>query len=151
MIEFSTLRKALTGKKILVDTNIIIYLIDSTPPYAAVTRQLFEMIEKGDMRAVFSIISVAEVMQGLIKRGDPRNAGEVKNYLLHFPNTVCQDITPEVLEAVGIDHRIGWPRLRTVDSLIIASGLVNEVEKFVSNDAHFRSAIPGGLFFSFDN
>jgi predicted nucleic acid-binding protein len=151
MVEFPTLKKALMGKKILVDTNIIIYLIDATPPYAALARQLFEMIEKGDLRAVFSIISVAEVMQGLIKRGDPRNAGEIKNYLLHFPNTVSQDITPEVLEAIGDDPRIGWPRLRTIDSLIIASGLVNEVEKFVSNDAHFRSAIPGGLFFSFDN
>jgi hypothetical protein len=31
--------------------------------------------------------------------------------------------------------------------LIIASGLVSGVEKIVSNEAHFRSAISGGLFF----
>jgi len=150
MIEPQTLKKALAGKKILVDTNIIIYLTDATPPYANWSRQLFELIERGDIFAVFSIISIAEVIQGLIKKGDHRNAGEIKNYLLNFPNTECQSVTPEVLEQIGNDHRIHWSRLRTIDSLIIASGLVNGVEKIVSNDTHFRSAISGGLLFSFN-
>ncbi len=150
MIELQTLKKALAGKKILVDTNIIIYLTDATPPYAGLSRQLFEMIERGDLSAVFSIISIAEVMQGLIKKGDYPNADEIKTYLLNFPNTACQDITPEVLDLIGNDHRIDWSRLRTIDSLIIASGLVNGVENIVSQDAHFRAAISGGLFFSLD-
>ncbi len=150
MVEPQTLKKALAGKKILVDTNIIIYLTDATPPYASLSRQLFELIERGDIFAVFSIISIAEVMQGLIKKGDHRNAGEIKTYLLNFPHTECQNVTPEVLEQIGDDHRIHWSRLRTIDSLIIASGLVNGVEKIVSNDVHFRSAISGGLFFPFN-
>lgn len=58
-------------------------------------------------------------------------------------------ITTDVLEKVGTDQRINWGRLRTIDSLIIASGLVNEVERIVSNDTHFRSPIPGGLLLSF--
>ncbi len=150
MIEPQTLKKTLARKRILVDTNIIIYLTDATPPYASLSRQLFEMIERGEIFAVFSIISIAEVMQGLIKKGDHNSAGEIKTYLLNFPNTACQDITPEVLEKIGNDNRIHWSRLRTIDSLIIASGLVNGVEKIVSNDAHFRGAISGGLFFPFN-
>jgi predicted nucleic acid-binding protein len=150
MIEPQTLKKALAGKRILIDTNIIIYLTDATPPYATLARQLFAMIEKGEIFAVFSIISIAEVMQGLIKMGDSRAAGEIKTFLLNFPNTECQDITPAVLEKIGKDPRVQWPRLRTVDSLIIASGLVQDVQKIVSHDAHFHSALSGELFFCFD-
>ena len=150
MIEPPTLGKALAGKRILIDTNIIIYLTDATPPYATLARQLFAMIEKGEVFAVFSIISIAEVMQGLIKKGDPQTAGEIKTFLLNFPNTECQDITPAVLATMGNDPRIQWPRLRTVDSLIIASGLVHGVQKIVSHDAHFQSAVSRELFFSFD-
>jgi predicted nucleic acid-binding protein len=150
MIEPPILRKALAGKRILIDTNIIIYLTDATPLYATLARQLFAMIEKGQISAVFSIISIAEVMQGLIKKGESRTAGEIKTFLLNFPNTECQDITPAVLATMGNDPRIQWARLRTVDSLIIASGLIHGVQKIVSQDAHFQSAVSRELIFSFD-
>ena len=150
MIEPPILRKALAGKRVLIDTNIIIYLTDATPPYASLARQLFAMIEKGEVSAVFSILSIAEVVQGLIRKGELRTAGEIKTFLLNFPNTECQNITPAVLERIGNDPRIQWPRLRTVDSLIIASGLSNGVQKIISQHAHFQSAVSRELFFSFD-
>jgi len=40
--------------------------------------------------------------------------------------------------------------LRTTDSLIIASGLENGVDLFISNDAHFKKAIPDGMSVSLD-
>jgi predicted nucleic acid-binding protein len=150
MIQAQMIKKILAGKKILVDTNVIIYLTDAIPLYANLSRQLFEMIEGGDISAVFSIASIAEVMQGLIKKGDSQTAAEIKTYLLNFPNALCQDITPDVLEKIGNDRRVQWSRLRTIDSLIVASGLVNGVGKIVSNDSHFRAAISEELFFSFD-
>lgn len=149
MIQAQMIKKALAGKKILVDTNVIIYLTDAIAPYDNLSRQLFQMIEGGDISGVFSITSIAEVMQGLIKKGDSQTAAEIRTYLLNFPNAVCQDITPDVLERIGNDRRVQWSRLRTIDSLIVASGLINAVEKIVSNDAHFRAAISEELFFSF--
>jgi len=38
----------------------------------------------GDASAVLSIVSVAEVMQGPIKKGHHQNAQDVKSYLLNF-------------------------------------------------------------------
>ena len=55
-----------------------------------------------------------------------------------------------VLERVGRDRTIEWKGLRTIDSLIIASGLVNGVDLFVSNDRHVRKAIPKPMMLSFD-
>jgi predicted nucleic acid-binding protein len=147
----SALKKALSGKKILVDTNIIIYLTDVVQPFSELSRLIFQMIEKGDAFAVFSVVSIAEVMQGPLRRGLVENAMEAKTYLLNFPNSTCQDVTAEVIDNIGRDQRVGWSKLRTIDALIIASGLVNEVEQVVSNDAHFQSALPEDILLSFSH
>jgi predicted nucleic acid-binding protein len=144
----SALKRVLSGKRILVDSNIIIYLTDSIEPFAPAARLIFQMIEKGDVSAVFSIISIAEVMQGPLRRGLIQNAMDAKTYLLNFPNSTCQAITPQVIDEIGKDERIEWAKLRTIDALIIASGLVSEVELMVSNDAHFQSAIPENMLLS---
>jgi len=146
----SKLKKAVYGKKVLVDTNIIIYLTDAVPPYQDLSRFLFEMIEKGEVRAVVSIVSIAEVMQGPLKKGFVTNAMKVKDYLINFPNISCQEITGEVLEKIGADNRIKWSNLRTVDSLIVASGLINKVNQIISNGHHFNRAIPGELLTRFN-
>ena len=148
-VPVSMVRKALSGKRVLVDSNVIIYLTDAIKPYEELSRYLFQMIEKGDIYALFSIVSVAEVMLGPLKKGLVQNAMDVKTYLLNFPNSSCQDITGEVLDQIGKDQRVKWPRLRTVDALIIASGLVNNVDRIVSNDVHFQNALPETLLFSF--
>jgi predicted nucleic acid-binding protein len=148
-VSVSMVRKALSGKRVLVDSNVIIYLTDAIKPYEELSRYLFQMIEKGDVYALFSMVSVAEVMLGPLKKGLIQNAMDVKTYLLNFPNSSCQDITDEVLDKIGKDQRVKWPKLRTVDALIIASGLVNNVDRIVSNDVHFQNALPETLLFSF--
>ena len=148
-VSVSMVRKALSGKRVLVDSNVIIYLTDAIKPYEELSRYLFQMIEKGDVYALFSMVSVAEVMLGPLKKGLIQNAMDVKTYLLNFPNSSCQDITGEVLDKIGKDQRVKWPKLRTVDALIIASGLVNNVDRIVSNDVHFQNALPETLLFSF--
>jgi len=149
MIPLAEFEKAISGKTVLIDSNIIIYLTDSVLPYVALSRRLFEMIEIGEVSALISIISVGEVMQGPLKRGLDRPAREVKDYLLNFPNLFCEPITNRVLDIIGNDKRIQWSKLRTVDSLIIASALKNKVNKIISNDNHFKQALPKGLLISF--
>ena len=77
-------------------------------------------------------------------------AAEVKDYLLNFPNLCCEELTIEILDIVGEDRRISWSKVRTVDSLIIASALKNNVNKIISNDSHFKEALPKELLISFE-
>jgi len=149
MIPSTDFEKAISGKTVLIDSNIIIYLTDSVSPYVALSRRLFEMIEIGEVSALISIISVGEVMQGPLKKGLNQTALEVKDYLLNFPNLFCDPITNKVLDIIGKDNRIQWSKLRTVDSLIIASALKNKVNKIISNDNHFKQALPKELLLSF--
>ena len=144
----SALKRALSGKRVLVDSNIIIYLTDAVEPFAEASRSIFQLVEKGSLFAVFSILSIAEVMQGPLRRGLIQNAMDAKTYLLNFPNSICQPVTIQVIEEIGKDPRIEWKKLRTIDALIIASGLVNKVDRIVSNDAHFQSALPEDLVVS---
>ena len=149
MIPLTDFEKAISGKTVLIDSNIIIYLTDSVSPYAPLSRRLFEMIEIGEVPALISIISVGEVMQGPLKKGLNQTALAVKDYLLNFPNLFCEAITNKVLDIIGNDNRIQWSKLRTVDSLIVASALKNRVDKIISNDKHFRQALPKALLLSF--
>jgi len=142
MIADSRLIKAVTGRKVLIDSNIIIFLIALVEPYQRLAKLLFRMVEAGDVFALISILSVSEVMQGPIKNNRHTLALELKDYLLNFPNCLCQEITLPVLEKVGSDGSIRWNGLRTIDSLIVASGLANDVDLFVSNDRHFQNALP---------
>jgi len=150
LISQNDLEEAVSGRNVLIDTNIIIYLTDEVSPYAELSRSLFEMVERGEASALLSIVSIAEVMQGPLKKGLMKNAFEVRDYLLHFPNMSCQGITTDVLDSIGLDKRVNWSKLRTIDSLIIASGLINNIDGIVSNDQHFKLAVPETLIISFD-
>ena len=150
MISAAALKKAVHRKRVLIDSNIIIYLTDSIQPYEPLAQTLFRSVETGDAEAVFSILSIVEVMQGPIRKGFTGIATKVRDYLMSFPNSYCQDITFDVLEKIGNDARVNWKTLRAADSLIIASGLFRDVQLIVSNDKHFQSSLPGDLILSFD-
>ena len=149
-ISYADLKKEVIDKKVLIDTNIIIYLTDKVEPYEDLSRLLFTLIEEETINAIISVVSIAEVMQGPLKKGLTDNALRVKEYLLNFPNMSCQMINEDILEIIGIDDRINWAKLRTIDSLIIASGLKNQVDKIVSNDLHFKQAVSKDILVSFD-
>jgi predicted nucleic acid-binding protein len=101
MISAAEIARKIRGKRVLIDTNIIIYLTDRIAPYVPLSRQIFDMLESGETEAVLSILSISEVMQGPILRKDIRIAMEVKEYLTNFPNSHCQEITHDVLNMVG--------------------------------------------------
>ncbi len=150
MISASTLKKSVQGKRVLIDSNIIIYLTDSIQPYEPLAQLLFKMVEDGAVEAVISILSISEVMQGPLRKGYSNIAMEVRDYLANFPNCQCQGLNFEVLEKVGRDDRFDWKGLRSVDSLIVASGIINNVDLFISNDRHFRKSLLPEMLLAFD-
>ena len=96
------LEEYLLGKCVLIDTNIIIYLTDYVQSYFELSRRLFELIEQGSISGVISVVSIAEVMSGPLKDGFPDKAVDVREYLLHFPNLVCQEVTVDLVAFLKI-------------------------------------------------
>jgi predicted nucleic acid-binding protein len=146
----SWLEKKLSRKRVLIDTNIIIYLTDAVPPYADLARGVFRNLEAGRFSAVFSLVSVAEIICGPLRNGLGEAAFRARDYLLNFPNATCPPVDEGVISAVGVDTRVKWARLRAADALIIATGLVHGVDCFLSNDLRWRGALAEELLLTFD-
>jgi predicted nucleic acid-binding protein len=144
------LEKKLSGKRVLIDTNIIIYLTDQVPPYADLARSVFRSLEAGRFSAVLSPVSVAEIICGPLRRGLSEAAFQARDYLLNFPNAECPPVDGTVIAAVGADPRVKWERLLAPDALIIATGLVHGVDCILSNDLRWRGAVGGDLLLTFD-
>lgn len=150
MISLKTLKHAVLKKKVLIDSNIIIYLTEEIQPYFPLSQELFSMIENGETEAIISILSVVEIMQGPLKAGKKAMAKEVQNYLVNFPNSKCIDINLDVLQHIGSDESVNWKTLRAIDSMIIASGLHCDVDLFISNDRHFQKALSSEVLLTFE-
>lgn len=142
LIDHQKLKKRLWGQTVLIDTNIIIYLVEETSPYADLARFVMRNLEEGQFSGDLSLISVAEVMQGPLRKEQPGLAQEVKSYLLTFPNITCQGVDERVLDLMGRDSRVSWKNLRTIDSLIVSCGLVRNATAILSNDLRWKRAIP---------
>ncbi|MEA1866860.1 MAG: PIN domain-containing protein [Thermodesulfobacteriota bacterium] len=141
LIDHQKLKKRLWDQTVLIDTNIIIYLLEETPPYADLARFVMRNLEDGRFFGVLSLISVVEVMQGPLRKEQPGLAQDVKSYLLTFPNIKCQGIDERVLDLIGRDSRVSWKNLRTIDSLIVSCGLVRNATAVLSNDLRWKRAI----------
>jgi len=150
LLRISDLKDLILNKKVLIDTNVIIYLTDKIQPYEELSKLIFSLIEEGRAEGIISMVSVAEVMQGPLKMGMKEVALKVREYLLNFPHILFQEVDKEVLSYIGTDKRVDWSSLRVMDSLIIASGLKANVERIISNDLRFRKAVAKDLLISFD-
>jgi len=146
----SDLESLILSRRVLIDTNAIIYLTDKVWPYEELSRSLFSLIEEGRAEGVVSVLSVAEVMQGPLKMGMKDTALKLREYLLNFPHLLVQEVDKDVLNYIGVDKRVDWSNLRAMDALIIASGLKANAERIVSNDLRFRKAVAKDLLISFD-
>lgn len=144
------LEKHLSGRRVLIDTNIIIYLTDQVQPYADLARGVFQSLEAGRFSAVISLVSVAEIVCGPLRKGLRESAFRARDYLLNFPNVECRPVDKAVISAVGLDARVKWDRLRAADALIVASGLTEGVDRFLSNDLRWRGALAGELLLTLD-
>jgi predicted nucleic acid-binding protein len=144
------LEKRLAGQLVLIDTNVIIYLTDAVQPYADLARGVFRGLEAGNFSAVISLVSVAEIVCGPLRKGMKEPALRAREYLLNFPNTECAPVDEDVIAAVGLDARVRWERLRAADALIVASGLVKGVNRFLSNDLRWRGTLAEELLLTFD-
>jgi len=62
--------EGIKGKRVYLDTNIWIYAVEAYPSHVNLLTQLFTKIDQGELLAVTSELTIAEV---LVKRGVPKD------------------------------------------------------------------------------
>lgn len=131
---------AIQGERVYLDTNVFIYALEGYPDFVDELTELFENFDEGNLRAVTSELTLAEV---LVR---PFIDGNVER------QTAYQQVlqSSEALEVVTVsrDVLIEAARLRSVSTLRLpdaihgATARLTGCETFLTNDRRLL-AIPG--------
>lgn len=100
---------SLSGSSLYIDTNIFIYAFEGFPEYADKLRELFEAIDSGDVKAVTSELTLAEL---LVKPFMDANTQRQSFYRDTIQNSDLLSVCP-----VSRDILIDAARLRSLSSL----------------------------------
>ena len=84
--------------KIALDTNILIYFLEGTEPYASKVENLLNSFMKRENRGMTSTINIAEVLTGFYVAGDEKRANKTKRLL--------RDLTRNGFEIVPVTFKI---------------------------------------------
>lgn len=109
-------------KKIMIDTNIVIYFLEGDEVFEGISREVFSIIERGEAKGFISVISVAEILVKPMKLCNSQLVEKINRFLNIFPNLYIHGIDRSIaIEAANIRAVTG---LKMPDALIIASAKV---------------------------
>jgi predicted nucleic acid-binding protein len=130
---------SLTGSALYIDTNIFIYAFEGFPEYADKLRELFEAIDSGDVKAVTSELTLAEL---LVKPFMDANTQRQSFYRDTIQNSDLLSVCP-----VSRDILIDAARLRSLsslrlpDAIHVATASFAGCTFFLTNDRRITSVM----------
>ncbi len=135
------LADALSGvTKLGVDTAPLIYYIEQHPRYAPVVSPTFELISRGRVTGVTTVVTLVEVLTLPLQKGNQRLAESYKAVLESSDNLAMMPIDQPIAErAAELRAHYG---LRTPDALQVAAAVLAGCEAFLTNDKRL-SLVPG--------
>ncbi len=127
------------SRKLLLDSSIIIYLLEGLPEYLPVLLPIFRAVEEGRVNAYISGTIESEILIKACQCSDRNAAGSVKTLLNEFPNLYTVRMNPEIAELaaeVMIDKQLGL-----AESIITATAIYTNCDLMVSNDRELITKI----------
>ncbi|MBI2799495.1 MAG: PIN domain-containing protein [Gammaproteobacteria bacterium] len=130
-----------TGSRLYLDANVWIYALEGYAAFAAPLAALFARIDAGELNAITSEFTLAEV---LVKPFADLNVALQQRYietLKDRPSLRIVPVTREILISAA-RLRAQHPTLKMPDALHAATALESGAGVLVSNDTRFV-AVPG--------
>ena len=126
------------AQRVIIDTNVFLNVINREEPHFSPSKELLDLVDAGKVKAVVSVITIAELSTGFYLMGDERGRRE---FLLHVMSSEDYKVAPV---DVGVADSAGRIRaetgLRLPDSIIVSSGLKERVDLIVTYDEGFKVA-----------
>ncbi len=126
------------AQRVIIDTNVFLNVINREEPHFSPSKELLDLVDAGEVKAVVSVITIAELSTGFYLMGDDRGRRE---FLLHIMSSENYKVAPV---DVGVADSAGKIRaetgLRLPDSIIVSSGLRERVNLIVTHDEGFKAA-----------
>ena len=115
-----------------IDTAVFIYFIEENPRYLPLIEPLFEAIDREELIAVTSTLTLLETLVAPLRAGDSSLAERYEQILSNGRGLFLMDIDrPLVRQAAEIRARQG---LETPDALQVAAASRTGCSAFVTND-----------------
>jgi len=126
------------ARTIALDTNIFINAMNSEEPHSQSSSTLLDLVDAGEIKAVISTITFAELASGFYIRGDEKGWRELMLHILASGNYCVVDLNASMADAAGrLKAQTG---LRLPDAVIASSGLGEDAECVVTLDEDFSKA-----------
>ena len=128
------------GQQIYLDTNVWIYALEGYPSFVPDLTQLFQSIDSGDLTAVTSELTLAEVlvkplMDGNLERQMAYQQA-IKNSNVLYVAPVSRNV---LIKAAQLRASVN---LKLPDAIHAATALLTRCSTFLTNDKGFRT-VPG--------
>jgi predicted nucleic acid-binding protein len=125
---------------VALDTNVLIYHLEGLHPYVDLTRALIVQLTSAGLEGIVSAVSLAELLVGPHRQGDPGKVAAARDFVLGLPNATLIEVGADVADRAA---RLRAEGLRMPDALIAASGIEGGAEAIISNDPRLRREIDG--------
>jgi predicted nucleic acid-binding protein len=122
----------LLNKKVCIDTAPFIYYMERHPQYGTIVKPIFENIEKGNIEAIATNITLLEVLVQPYRTGNDKLAEKYRDILLNAEGLTTFEVTHEISEnAAKLRAKYS---IRTPDAIQISTALTNTADIFLTND-----------------
>lgn len=118
--------------RLAVDSAPLIYFVERNPVYIDRMRAVMDKVQRGQLQLAFSVITLPEVLQKPIARGDMQLKTAYMDLLTRTRHVGLHSLTQAVAEraaALRATHN-----LRTPDAIQVATALEYRCEAFLTND-----------------
>ena len=119
-----------------LDSSILIYFIEGNPRYGPLANRVFQWVEAGRIRGICSTLTLLEALVQPYRHGDDERASQFYGLLTTYPHLTWVPLSIDIAD-LGARLRATY-RLKTPDSILMATALHSEATGFVANDADLR-------------
>ncbi len=131
------LSEALSGVSCLgIDTAPFIYFVERHPDYLDLMRAVIRRIDAGELKAVSSVVTLAEVLTQPLRLGNLLLAQKYRDVLYRSRNFRLVPIDATIAE-LAADLRARY-NLRTPDALQLAAAIRAGCDAFLTNDVTLK-------------
>jgi len=125
-------------RRVALDSNVIVYVLEAVEPWASVARHLLGAIEAGRLGAVIAAIGLAEVCSGPARRADLALVEHYAEMIRSMPGLRIQPLTADVSVDAAVIR--GVRGISLADALHLASARAAGATAFVTNDRRIRGS-----------
>lgn len=122
----------------VVDTNIFLNVKNKEEPYYKYSKMVLDSVDEGRLRALVSVVSIAELCAGYHMVGDDRGRRELLTHLLSSEGFRIVELDVKLADSAGRIRADSG--LRLPDSIVVASGVGGGAEYIVTHDEAYRKA-----------